>query len=415
MMRPRRRGKPPIGWDLALIASEKARIKGELDAVSAPQVARDRQELIQERLAQLASDDSDLGRLQRYIYAVSALVHHERVGGLSVRQVEQLIELAHALLQVQGVRPRASRMASLYGDIHLIKSQIDRKSGHPWRAAWEQQVALHLAGAFPSGGVGFQLLGMGNRALRLGHSSLALQRFQEAEDAGVSDGPLHRCWLGRAHALWLRGEYAACDAAVARALGSAGLGAEIRMELEWLVLTRQFQATLDMAPMLAAVRSGGPFHAATYLIEVCLWGLAIESRGFLDRLPRLASMRRNKKLKPQLLGGWYEAGVQLQECYDHALALPLRLRQLSQCFERRERLLTVDKELLLLAAATRWLARSKSQDLALLVFSEYRALSHRLTDGIRADALGLLGDIIARSWIANGAGAAQGRSSRVAD
>jgi hypothetical protein len=399
MTSPRRRAKPPIGWDLALIASEKARIKQELDAGSRPELPRERHELIQVRLAALADDDSDLGRLQRYIYAVSALVHHERAGGLSDRQVEQLIELAHALLQVQGIRPRASRMASLYGDIHLIKSQIDRKNGHPWRAAWEQQVALQLAGEFPSGGVGFQLLGMGNRALRLGHSALALQRFKEAEDAGLGDGPLHRCWLGRAHALWLRGEYEACDATVARALGSVDLGAEIRRELEWLVLTRQFQVSLDLGPMLTAVRSGGAFHAATYVIEACFWGLALESRGFLDRLPRLASMRRNKKLQPQLMGGWYEMGVHLQECYDHALPLPLRLRQLSQCFERREQLLTVDKELLLLAAATRWLGRSKSQDLALLVYSEYRALSHRLSDGMRADGLGLLADITARPWI----------------
>ena len=389
-----------IGWDLQFIDEQKRLVKQDLDAHADPTEAHSRLELIFERLGSLADDDSDVGRLRRYIYAMSALVHHERVGGLSNRDVTRLVELAYAILQAQGVRPRASRLAALYGDIHLIKSQIERKAGYPWRAAWEQQVALQLAGDLPSGGLGFQRLGMGNRALRLGHAQLALRHFTEAEAAGLDDGPRARCWLGRMHALWLGGQSEEAGAMAARIVAATRIPDDIRREVGWFELIVQFQQTGDLAPMLKAIRHGGAYYEGTYIIETCLWAYAIESRGFLDRLPRLASIRRNKKLLPQRLGAWYDSGLRLQECYDHDLPLPLRLRGLSQTLEERDRLLTIDKEALILAAATRWLARSKSHDLALLVFSEYRALCQRLSNGKTSDCLQVLRDMEGRAWLA---------------
>lgn len=400
MVASNRKLTPSIGWDLKLIDEHKRIIKQDLDAHSDPMQDHSRLELIFQRLGNLADDDSDVGRLCRYIYAMSALVHHERIGGLSDRDVTRLVELAYAILQAQGVRPRASRLAALYGDIHLIKSQIDRKAGYPWRAAWEQQMALQLAGDLPSGGLGFQRLGMGNRALRLGHAQLALRRFMEAESAGLDDGPRARCWLGRMHALWLGGHEEEASAIAERIVAEASVQDDIRREVVWFQLLRQFQRTGDLSPLLKTIRHDGTYYEGTYIIETCLWGYTIESRGFINRLPRLASIRRNKKLLPQRLGAWYDAGLRLQECYDHNLPLPIRLRGLSQILEERDRLLTVDKELLILAAATRWLARSKSQDLALLVFSEYQSLCRRLSDGRTSDCLHVLRDIAERDWLA---------------
>lgn len=387
-----------IGWSQNLIAAEKARIKGELDGKTDPALPHSRLRAALAEIVKRESDDSDLGRLQRYIYAMSALVQHERAGGLSTKEVSDLVTLAYAILQAQGVRPRASRLASLYGDVHLVRSQIFRKEGKPWRAAWEQQVALQLAGDFPSGGLGFQLLGMANRALRLGHARLATEQLVEAEAAGLPESHLPRCRLARVQALWLSSRGAEA-AELAQATMALAMPDDLRREFEWIELCGAAQTSSNFQPLLNATRRGAPFYDGTYVIEACLWAMAVETREHLDRLPSLESLRRSKQVRPQRLGPWYECGLVLQECYDHAIPLPFRLRSLARILELRPELLTVDKELLLLAAAVRCLARSKSHSLAVLVFCEYRALSQRLTDGKSIDALGVLGDLMERPWL----------------
>jgi hypothetical protein len=93
------------------------------------------------------------------------------------------------------------------------------------------------------------------------------------------------------------------------------------------------------------------------------------------------------------LGRWY------LQCYDYQIPLDIRLRSLSAGIDKRKELISIDKELLLLAAATRWLARSKASSVALLFFSEYRALSLRLSGGVSQDALNILGDMREREWM----------------
>lgn len=395
----RKQAKPPLGWDQQLVRSTKAHIKHKLDAESAPEYGRSRLQVIKHQLAELQADDSDEGRLKRYVLVMSALVEHERQGGLSASEVEQLVGLAYGILQVQGVKPRLSRLAALYGDIHLIKSQIERKNGEPWQAAWEQQLALQLAGDFPSGGLGFQLMAMGNRSLRLGHAALAEQHFHGALQQDLTADYRTRCQLGLVHALWLSGSGTAADNLAQEILAAEPQGSPVAEEITWYQLVRSCQNSLDLTPLLGAVRPRKSLHQATYIIETCLYGLCVESRAFLTRLPRLGSLARNKNLKPQRLGLWYSSSKLLQDCYDHAVPLPLRLRGLSRALEDRTKLLTVDKELLVLAAATRWLARIKAHEPAMLVLAEYQALSQRLSQGQSTDALGLLHDLTARPWV----------------
>src|SRR5690606_16560517 len=99
---------------------------------------------------ELEDDATSIGGLRRYIAIIYALVYHERSGGLSEKEVDGLVDLASALLRVHGIKPKKSKLASLFGDIHLIRSQILRNEGRPWDSAWEQQKALYLAGPRPS-------------------------------------------------------------------------------------------------------------------------------------------------------------------------------------------------------------------------------------------------------------------------
>lgn len=379
-------------WDQETIDSVKASVKEELDRAAVPDDPRARLHAALVHVERLADDDSDLGRLRRYVFIVSSLVEHERHGGLSAREAENLVTLAYAILQIQGVRARSSRLSALYGDLHLIRSQIYRKDGQPWQAAWEQQIALHLSGAHPSGGEGFQTMVLANRSLRLGHTSTAIRQFRHCEALGVVPAYWARVRLGLLQSLWLARRHDEADDVRASTLASPDLPAAIREEFEWNGLVRQMQLTQDLSPLLAAIAPHSVHRQASYVIETCFWGSIVKSREFLPRLPRLQSLSRNKELHPQRLGAWYRSGTVLQDCYDFGLALPSRIRALGDALAARDGLVTVDKELLLLGAALRWLRRSKATDIAGLVADEYRALSLRLTEGASPDATGLLGD-----------------------
>jgi hypothetical protein len=386
----------PPKWSHRLIEAEKAQVRAELDARSDPADPARRLRAALEQVAALADDDSDRGRFRRYIFIMSALVQHERTGGLTDREVKKLFELAYKILRAQGIKPRTSHLSAMYGDLHAIRSQIFRKSGQPWQAAWEQQVSLQLAGKFPSGGIGFQQFAMANRALRLGHTVMAINLYQAALAAELSPLQKERAQFGVMMATWLAGR--AGDGRPEWA-GDAVTSAGVSAELNWHVLTRSALADGDFSPLLVATRRGGDYHHAGYVIEAVLWCLACESRDYLSRLPSMEAMRRNQTLYPQEQGLWYEAAVVLQQCYDYSTPLPMRLSALSHILENRSRLLTIDKELLVLAAATRWLARSKSSSIALLVYSEYRSLSLRLSEGAIDDVLGILTDLKGRDWV----------------
>lgn len=386
--------KTNSGWSLKQIEATKKEVKSALDRQNFSQAPTLRLNAALEEVAILGENDTSEGRLQRYIYIMSALVHHERHGGLTNNEVEKLVNLAYSILQAHGIKPRSSRAASLYGDVHLIRSQIYRKEGNSWKAAWEQQLALLLSGKSHSAD-GLQNLIMGNRYLRLGDPILASQMYERSIKETPIPAQYGRARFGLLQCNWLSGQ--AFDVALTKIESS--WPEDVITEFAWHDLVRRCLLDQDFNPMMLEIKKSGHFYDATYIIEACLWCLAIENRSYIDRLPKLESMRRNKNLQPQRLNLWYDAARTLQQCYDYQIPLDIRLRSLSAVIDKRKELLSIDKELLLLAAATRWLARCKASSVALLVYSEYRALSFRLSGGISQDALNVLADMKERDWM----------------
>lgn len=380
-------------WDQDLIEREKRSIKASLDIVDITEDPASKWRVIRSALAELGEEDSSVGRLRRFIYAISALIHHERFGCLTPRDIADLTDLAHTILKVQGIKPRESRLAGLYGDIHLIKSQIQRKEGNHWQAAWEQEFAWHLAGAQGSGGAGFQYLCMGNRALRLGQGPHALHRYYQALDETLTQEHRERTYLGLVQAYSLMGEVDKAKSV------SSEVRAEIKnewivQELGWFDLISHAKSSGDWSMVLKATSKNGSHFLATYVVEAALWPLVIQTKAYMDRAPQLQSLRRNKNLLIPKIGTWYEVGVDLQACYDTEIPLSLRLRKVSAIVESRHGLANVEQELLVLCAVARWLVRSKSHDLGYLVLEEYRSLSLKLSAGHTSDALGVMADLI---------------------
>ena len=144
--------------------------------------------------------------------------------------------------------------------------------------------------------------------------------------------------------------------------------------------------------MISATQRGGSHFSSSYLIETALWAMGMASRQWLERMPRLSSLARNTTLNLRAAGRAYQCARVLQDGYDFEIPLAIRLNALGNELAEAHSLVAIDKELLVWAAAARWLARSKAVGLADLAWRQYGELSRRLTSGRSDDSLGIKGN-----------------------
>jgi hypothetical protein len=389
-----------VKWQRGQIEREKAQIKAELDEIATARGEPEKLAVISRRIRTLEDDTSPAGQLRRFIYVMSALVHHERKGGLSEREIANLVKIGRAILHTQGVQEKVSRLAFLHGELHLAVSQIYRKEGKQWLAAWEQQLGFYSARSDPVGGKGFQALSMANRSLRLGNGPTALALFCQVEASEPAPAIFEKARMARIQALRLMGRLDESEALAQESLGLASLSEPSRKELIWEAACRTVQRTGDLSEMASLVRPDASHREPGYLIEASILAKITPRREWLTSLPKARYLARKKDLRPQRFGVLFDCAAQLDDCYDFEVPLPVRLRGLGDVLAQTKELLSVGSELLVWAAAVRWLCRCHAHPMAMLVHDEYAALSLRLTGGATSDALGMLADLRADAWLA---------------
>jgi hypothetical protein len=393
LARPRHRS-PDVAWTLRLIEDEKAKLRDSLAEFNKPDTSpAARLDFLSERIRDLDSDDTALGQLQRFITIIAVFLHHERFGGLTDRVIGGLTRVAEAILKTQGIQEKSSRLAFLHGELHLALSQVYRKDGKHWLAAWEQQLGYYSAKIDPAGGLAFQALAMGNRMIRLGNGPTALRLFTLAETSEPKPSVFERARINRILTLRL---LTRCDEAANLASDSlkiTTLHPEIRKEVIWENAVRTALQSGSLAPVCSLVSQGSTHHDASYLIEAGLYAKVFAQRAWMERLPKMKYLARKPNMHPQRLGYIFRCAAQLDDCYDYEIPIAVRLRKLGEILKNTNRLISVTGELLVLAAAARWLNRAHASDLATLVYDEYRALSMRLTGGQKDDSLGIISDI----------------------
>lgn len=354
------------------------------------------------KIADLADDESPRGQLRRFIYIVSALVHHEKHGGLTTAQIKRAVEVARGILQINGVKPGSSRLSFLHGELHLVLSQIYRHEGQHWQAVWEQQMAIYDAKQNLPGGARFQALSLAHRSLRLGHARLALLYYEQANASEkLKDSAKESAHLGMAKALRLSGRIEQAKELIARLRNDAKLSSNAMRELIWEQICLGAHSTQDLSDMLAGVRTGKMHYDGIFLLEASLWTRAVAQRQWMGRIIKVTTMGRKKDLNARRFGYFYQAVLQIERCYDQDVPLPIRIRELGEILASKDHFTTIDKELLMWVAAARFLARVSSFALASLTLSEYVALSLKLSQGETQDVLGIAADLIERPWFSS--------------
>jgi predicted unusual protein kinase regulating ubiquinone biosynthesis (AarF/ABC1/UbiB family) len=370
-----------------------------------------------ERISLLESELIPEMQARRFVHIVSLLAWHEREDFLSNAQVNGLFDTANAILRIHGIPEESSKMSGLHGELRLLRSQLRRKEGRLLEAAWDAVVARSVSGRGELE-EGRAALAIALRAKRRGETRLALAAFADAEAHAVDRPTLERARLGRIQLLRLAGHLGEAEELSSELARDRDLSAAARLELDWEAMCRKVRKTSNLLPLVLATGRGGSHRHSSYVIESTVWVKTSSHRRYLERVPKVESIRRafpDNVRRGAPNGRFFDVALRLDRCYDLEIPLVLRLDELGVAFAEATRLPTIDKELLVWAAAARWLARSKQPAPLELVLAEYRALSARVTMGASEDALGMLGDLLTpRQEGADGADIITSGASRAA-
>lgn len=379
-------------WRNEHVQSVKQSIKTELDAVGEAQGIEERLEHALRLARDLEHGGTPDTFLRRYVYAMSALVHHLNHGGLSRAQVKALSELALAILKAQRIQPTTSKLSFLHGDVHLVLSQIFRKDGQEWEALWQQLTSLYASPRGPAESLGHQSFALAHHALRLGFGTTAVRELERAEELGLPPGYEGRVRLERIKALRIVGRV---DESQALADDSTGIGfrEEEALELQWEALSRAAHGAEDIGPMMTAVLPGKPLHTPYYLAQAFLWSRLVHSRSWLSRFPKLAKLASRARVNRKSCAYLGECASAFDALYDSEIPYDLRLAKLGELLPQVRLLPNIDWEMLVWAASARWLSRNQTHRFTVFVDGQYRQLCLLLTDGGNADTLGQMADI----------------------
>lgn len=371
----------PVRWSRQRILETQALLAEELRDVELRLGPDGVRAYLDHAVEALATNPDPEAQLRRFLFLLTLLSQHERHGWLTPPEVTRVADVAGAILKIQGISRQSSKLAWLHGDLDLVLSQIRRKEGRPWQAAWLAQnaVATGLGGSRDETHAALTTAG---RALRLGNVTLALDAATRADTDPVAR-------ITRIQALRLAGRLSeAGDLARTTRVTDPSQS----LELAWEDLCRIAQRSGDLTGMVNAVARGRSHRHPTYMLEATLWAKVVPSKQWLARVPRAETIR---KLFPDAFrrgshgSFFFECAAKLDRCYDNGIPLPHRLSEIGDLLEDTGRLLTFDKELLLFAAATRFLSRYHQPVLAAMVQSEYRARSLRASDGATPDVFGV--------------------------
>ncbi|WP_234996079.1 hypothetical protein [Pseudobacteriovorax antillogorgiicola] len=377
-----------VMWTEKLVEQFKEDIKAELDHVENQEGQEGRDRVIQARIAQLEQGTDSESLLQLYIYLVSSLVLHVRTKNLTPQRVKKTITLANSILLAQGIKENTSRLSFLHGELHSIWSQIEWQGGHHWQAAWHQFLGYQVTRGANHREQGFQQLTMANRALRLGHVDSALEGYYKAQDL-LSGDWLDKCQVNIIRSLRLADRRDESRSIIESTLAKTEISPSLHSEIIWEKLVHDLLDNGDLNPMLKSVKKKQPHHSTSHIIEVCLWAMIHPSKNWLQRIPSLENLKRKPDLKPARGDIFYEAAKTIFECYDSDIPLNRRLTSLGEKLALQNTQLNVDKELLVWAASTRWLIRSRNQILTKITLKEYQSLCQKLSSGKSIDLLGL--------------------------
>lgn len=381
-------------WTQKAIEETKAEIKASLANLDESTRMKRCLQQIGELRDQVAADQ----QMACFIYLMSALVLHERSGGLSEFQIKHLSTLGFKILHLQRIKPESSKLSYLYGELHLILSQIYRKAGRLIESFWQQYLSYLMSKKAPLGEKGLQSFAYGMRMLRLGHARPAIGYFIVAEKEAVPVDLKVRSRLIRVQALRFLRQFGEARALIEQSELEMELGARERLELEWEKALMAAQENFSIDRLLEMVQPEGSHHRGPYVLDVFYLQMCLPPKVRPKQLAKIRYLKTKKELELPANGTYYKLALALEKAQDDEVSVIRHLNNLEKSASSARTLVSVDKAINALGAICRWLEVNKAYPLALMYLREFAALNLKVSEGASRDMFGLMSDLFAQPW-----------------
>jgi hypothetical protein len=391
-------------WSEALVAAAKIETKQNLNEIQSQGGGRQCLSYAMQKIRGYEDSSKPVDQLRRLIYILHSLLLHQQFGGLRDSEINSAVSLAVAITKLHVGTVRHARFSYLMAEIYMVLSQIQKGKGLNRQSAWSQEVANLYDQRRGSVAKAFELLTRANRASRCGVSGIALKNYEKVLEMECSGQATFLAMIGHLKTLRLMGEwnkalqFSKLYAESIQSLPKVAVDPDALLEIRWEQLVLNLIKSGDAYPMISATRYGQDFHHATYMLEASMWMKCLGTKEFLDKITKVSSMVRRKDLRANKLGMFYVGALKVEKCYDHEIPIDIRIKGLGEIMQRLSEFQSKDKELLVLVAMARFLARRKAFEFAALALSEYEGQCLRLSSGRNRDVLGTAGDMLEKSW-----------------
>ncbi len=348
-------------------------------------VASDRIEFIKNSLHSKISIETRDQQIEKYNYLMELLFLHEHFNLLSEKEVQTCFDMASTLIKLIGAYSKKNSMSFKYAELFHMRSKIENNAHDHWGSYWSSLLETYC---LPQVEDGEQYLALGVRSMRLFQGELASKYYTISLKLGLPDQYRDYFEIQRIRCYYLTNQLSDAETAINR----EGVRHQ-RSELTWcksIIEAIKFQ---DISFMKRLCSKGGDCYYWQNILVFYGWALSVKTRRWIADLVPVYSLRRRKNLEFNAHDMYFKAIGVLQECYDFERPFIQRLEKLGTILKDVTRYESEEQELLIWAAATRWLWRSRAREFAKACLCQYRQRSLNLSQGICDDILQVVKDI----------------------
>ena len=383
-------------WQVRIVESERDEISAQLAQIESVTGIGGVRIYLNRKITELAEVGDHRSQLKRFIYLLHLLDEHAKQAFLKPSEVNDTISLLRNILRLAGVDATSSRLSFIHSELNQIVSKIYSKQHDLWTAAWTQFTAISALNTSSEMHKGKHYVALGNRMLRLGHTTIALNNYREALRNPLSERQLAVARVGIIRANRLSGNVVLARLLLAEFKKDYDIQSTPSRYLVWEEACIDVSEFQSFDRMFDAVKSGSTHHAARYLLEATFWARTMLTRDTINKLPKASSIARKLDVSgSEILWKIAEA---IENCLDPSIDLTIRTNALGKRLAAANKLASINQEMLVYLAAARVLSRVGAFEFASLCLAEYVARSLRTSGGLDDDILKLGGDLLNRPW-----------------
>ena len=301
----------------------KKEVKTFLDAYASDQ--RKKLAFIQKMLSETKNDESSEARLRSYVLIMSALVHHQRFGGLTSGHIKRLTEFAEAILMAENIVPGESRLSFLYVELYAVLSQIERNEGNHWSSTWNLLSSFHFQYRPIDDEKAWNELGTAIRLLRLGFSHDALLKFRLAESQLQGHKPKFQSQVGQIICHRMLGEYEQSREITHQVMQHIeNFPFSYELDLQWESAMLETFEDGDPGRLFKLVMKRKDSHSSpNYKLEAYVWSKI--ARPFeQSHVSKPTSVAKKTKIESSTIKNFYQATLLLEKALDKGCPLLTR-------------------------------------------------------------------------------------------